>query len=189
MSDTQSVTSESSGTASNSAFLELEDIGKLSLAGGDYGINVSTTNPIKRLIISDQFLVALLDEGQVLLGEIRGSKDWSLYGKHLRHIPGPVVSNGGRYIDVALGYDGNQEKILVVLGERKNKPGERFIAAHPITFNNRCYDLEDEIAVYDKSNVLGKGLTALTAFNDSIFTVSNLIRKLKVGDMKPTTAR
>ena len=33
MSDTQSLTSESSGTASNSAFLELEDIGKLSLAG------------------------------------------------------------------------------------------------------------------------------------------------------------
>ena len=45
---------------------------------------------------------------------------------------------------------------LVVLGERKNK--EKFIATHPIRFNNRCYDLEEENGMYDKSNVLGKGI-------------------------------
>ena len=86
----------------------------------------------------------------------------------------------------ALAYDSNQDKVLVVLGERKNK--ERFIATHPIKYNNRSYDLEEETAMYDKSNVLGKGIAKITAINDSIFTVSNLIRKLKV-DMKPTTAR
>ena len=44
MSDTQSLTSESSGTASNSAFLELEDLGKLSLG------EITSTNPIKRFV-------------------------------------------------------------------------------------------------------------------------------------------
>ena len=44
MSDTQSLTSESSGTASNSAFLELEDLGKLTLG------EITSTNPIKRFV-------------------------------------------------------------------------------------------------------------------------------------------
>ena len=43
MSDTQSLTSESSGTTSNSAFLELEDIGKLSLAGAVTRLNLELT--------------------------------------------------------------------------------------------------------------------------------------------------
>ena len=57
MSDTQSLTSESSGTASNSAFLELEDLGKLSLG------EITSTNPIKRFVffsVMDVYLVKQL---------------------------------------------------------------------------------------------------------------------------------
>ena len=70
------------------------------------------------MIVVDQFLTALLEEGQVLLGEIRGSKDWSLYGKRIGPIPGSVVSNGGRYIDVALCIDSNQEKVLGMVSHK-----------------------------------------------------------------------
>ena len=48
----------------------------------------------------DQFLVALLEDYQILLGEIRGSKEWTLHGRHIGHIPGSVARNEGRYLDV-----------------------------------------------------------------------------------------
>ena len=46
--------------------------------------------------------------------------------------------------------------ILVLLGERKNK--ERFLAAHQVRYSGRNYEIGDEKSVFDKSNILGKGM-------------------------------
>ena len=49
--------------------------------------------------------------------------------------------------------------MLVLLGERKNK--ERFLAAHQVRYSGRNYEIGDEKSVFDKSNILGKGMYIL----------------------------
>ena len=62
----------------------------------------------------DQFLVALLEDYQILLGEIRGSKEWTLHGRHIGHIPGSVARNEGRYLDVGNNFI-NFVKTLIII--------------------------------------------------------------------------
>lgn len=192
MSDTVSLTSEDalvSGSSSASAFIELEDVGKFSL--GDAVGNQA----IKRIVLVDALFAALLEEGIVVLGELRankGSKDWVLHAKSACTPPGTNIQGGGRYLDLALiRNSGENKNTLVLLGERKNK--ERFLAAHNITQSARFFEIGDELSVYDKSNVLGKLTSHLAACHDmeAVFTVSNLVRKIKVEEstLRPTTAR
>ena len=64
---------------------------------------------------------------------------------------------GGRYLDLTLVQSSSKSCVcvLVLLGERKNK--ERFLAAHQIRYTGRSYEIGDELSVFDKSNILGKG--------------------------------
>ena len=72
-------------------------------------------------------------------------------------MPLATPQNGGRYLDLTLVQSNDKSSIciLVLLGERKNK--ERFLASHLIRYSGRCYEIGEEMSIYDKSNVLGKG--------------------------------
>ena len=92
-------------------------------------------------------------------------------------------------------FSGNKSIVLVMLGERKNK--ERFLSSHHVSRSSRgAFEISEETSVYDKSNVLGKGISHLASDQESIFTVSNLVRKIKLevggsGEptLKPSSAR
>lgn len=192
MSDTTSLTSEDSSVLNGSAasFVEVEASGKLS-----FGLESQQ----KRLVVQEGLLIALLDESTLLIGDVRpdrSSDDWVLHGRTVLPLPLASVPNGGggRYLDLALVPSAEKNLIgtLVLLGERKNK--ERFLASYLVKFSGRSYDIGEESSVFDKSNILGKGISSIAAADhESVFTVSNLVRKIKVegpeATLKPTTAR
>ena len=65
------------------------------------------------------------------------------------------------------------------------------MSTHCLRLNGRCYEIGEETSVYDKSNVLGKGIALIASDHESVFTVSNLVRKIRLEGtaLKPTPAR
>ena len=195
MSDTQSLASEDavSNSAASKSFVEVEECGKLTLD------EISSQTIKKSLVILDTILAVLLEDGNILLGEVkpdRSSNSWNLQSQTLTAPLNSVVSSGGKYLDLCLVRHpnlGNKSLVLVLLGERKNK--ERFLSSHHVTRTGRgLFEISEETSVYDKSNVLGKGISHLASDQESIFTVSNLVRKIKLEGanepiLKPTSAR
>jgi hypothetical protein len=198
MSDTQSIASEDAARSSaSSCFIEVEETGKLVL--GDIGA------PTKKIVLHQNTLAVLLDDGNILLGELRatrGSSDWSLSDLSGLCPPGSVAQAGGRYLDMAVvanpHHDGGAT--LLLLAERKNK--EKCLSAHHIShMHGQFFEVGEAVSCYDKSNVLGKGVSHVSAPESigqdqdmpTIFTVSNLVRKIKLEDagslLKPTPAR
>jgi len=202
MSDTQSLNSEDSAHPPSGggghAFVEIESVGRLSLAEPGSAVPLSNGG-LKKVTLIDGLLVALLEDGTLLVGDVRPDRtslDWSLEGRLSCLLPVASPQTGGRYLDLTLVKSPpqvNGSLVLVLLGERKNK--ERFMATHSLSFSGRSYVVGDELSCYDKSNVLGKGISQLASAGDqdSVFTVSNLVRKIRVEGsdsiLRPTTAR
>ena len=196
MSDTQSLASEDAASASghSKSFVEVEECGKLTLD------EISSQAIKKSVVILDTILAVLFEDGNILLGEIkqdRSANSWNLLNQTTTAPLNSVVPGGGRYLDLCLvrhPNTGNKSMVLVLLGERKNK--ERFLSSHLVSRTSRgVFEISEETSVYDKSNVLGKGISHLASDQESIFTVSNLVRKIKLelgGSepiLKPTSAR
>lgn len=205
MSDTQSLKSEDSTVTTNggaSIFVEIESVGKLSLADSSAARVSTASQPYpggpdqKKFAIQDGLIAVLNEDGAIVFGDIRpdrGSSDtWILQGRTSTILPLATPQTGGRYLDLALIQTSDKSCvcILVLLGERKNK--ERFLAAHQVRYSGRNYEIGDEKSVFDKSNILGKGISNITSDQESVFTVSNLVRKIKFESgsvLRPTPAR
>jgi hypothetical protein len=191
MSDTVSVSSNQSGGGgadSSPAGIVIEEVGQLAL----------TEFVPRRLVLLNYTLAALSDDDRLILGEIRtrGGDDWTLAGRSVTTLGG----RGGddkRYVDLALvpnAQHGQGGASVIFLVEKKNK--ERYITAHNIK-HGKILALDEELSSYDKVNVLGKGVTHIAADvnapEPTVYSVSNLIRKLRLEDggstLKPTPAR
>ncbi|TRY63925.1 hypothetical protein TCAL_14293 [Tigriopus californicus] len=186
MSDTVSLNSNQSADVSALGGIVVEEVGQL---------------PIlefvpKKLVLLNYTFAALNEEGRLLLGEIRtrGGDDWTLAARSITQLSGKPGEDR-KYLDLALVPNVHQGGTSIVfLVEKKNK--ERLITAHNIK-HGKILTLEDEFTSYDKVNVLGKGVSHITADvsapEPTVFSVSTLLRKLRLEDggstLKPTPAR
>ena len=154
MSDTQSLASEelSSSTLGSSSLVEVEECGKLLLE------ELNAQSNKKKLVVYENVLGLLLEDGSILLGEVkpdRNGSEWALLNPTLTIPPNSVALSGGRVMDIGLvshpGADKDKKTafVMVLLSERKNK--ERFLSSHLVTRLRSGFDISEETSVYDKS--------------------------------------
>ena len=155
-------------------------------------IPVTETQPgLVSLKAASNFVNLMSGESKVFLAELKLRADSEcLAARHaLLELPG-VKTEEKRYLDCCLFQTGSDMR-LALLGERKNK--ERFVVLVEVMVAGRGLSLGQEMAVYDKASMLGKGLTHITATEADVFTCGSLIRKLRMeeggGVLKPTTGR
>ena len=155
-------------------------------------IPVTETQPgLVSLKAASNFVNLMSGESKVFLAELKLRADSEcLAARHaLLELPG-VKTEEKRYLDCCLFQTGSDVR-LALLGERKNK--ERFVVLVEVMVAGRGLSLGQEMAVYDKASMLGKGLTHITATEADVFTCGSLIRKLRMeeggGVLKPTTGR
>ena len=155
-------------------------------------IPVTETQPgLVSLKAASNFVNLMSGESKVFLAELKLRADSEcLAARHaLLELPG-VKTEEKRYLDCCLFQTGSDVR-LALLGERKNK--ERFVVLVEVMVTGRGLSLGQEMAVYDKASMLGKGLTHITATEADVFTCGSLIRKLRMeeggGVLKPTTGR
>ena len=154
MSDTQSLASEelSSSTLGSSSLVEVEECGKLLLE------ELNAQSNKKKLVVYENVLGLLLEDGSILLGEVkpdRNGSEWALLNQTLTIPPNSVALSGGRVMDIGLvshpGADKDKKTafVMVLLSERKNK--ERFLSSHLVTRLRSGFEISEETSVYDKS--------------------------------------
>ena len=149
MSDTQSLASEEAASMSSSSnFVEVEESGKLLLE------EINAQSCKKKLVVLENILALLVEDGNVLLGEVkpdRNSNSWALQSPTLAIPPNSAALQGGRIMDICLlpanGID-KKTLVMVLLSERKNK--ERFLSSHLVTRERNFFQLSEETSVYDK---------------------------------------
>ena len=151
-----------------------------------------------RALTSAGSLIGLLvGETHVFLAELKVRADSDCTAVRRALLPLPGVKEEKRYLDAALFQVTATEYRLAVLGERKNK--ERFVAVVEVATAGRVLAIGEELAMYDKASMLGKGLSHIAAFpgghngEADLLTFSNIVRKLHVEEagavLKPTSGR
>lgn len=161
----------------------------------DISINEAAVS-LASLRSAGNFISILSGDSKVFLAELklRSDSDCVAARSALLEIPG--VKEDKKYLDVAILETGAGELRLGALGERKNK--ERFVTVLEVVTTGRGLSLGRELCQYDKTSMLGKSLTHITASAWSgqqgeadIFTCGNIVRKLKLeGEvLKPTSGR
>ena len=161
----------------------------------DISINEAAVS-LASLRSAGNFISILSGDSKVFLAELklRSDSDCVAARSALLEIPG--VKEDKKYLDVAILETGAGEVRLGALGERKNK--ERFVTVLEVVTTGRGLSLGRELCQYDKTSMLGKSLTHITASAWSgqqgeadIFTCGNIVRKLKLeGEvLKPTSGR
>ncbi len=168
--------------------LILEKIGEIAL---------SEVAAPRSLTAAGAFICLLAGETHVFLSEVkvRADSDCTAVRRALLALPG--VKEEKRYLDAALFQVTPSDYRLAVLGERKNK--ERFVAVVEVVSSGRVLGLGEEMSMYDKASMLGKGLSHIAALpggqngEADLLTFSNIVRKLHVEEagasLKPTSGR
>ena len=180
MSDTQSLASEelSSSTLGSSSLVEVEECGKLLLE------ELNAQSNKKKLVVYENVLGLLLEDGSILLGEVkpdRNGSEWALLNQTLTIPPNSVALSGGRVMDIGLvshpGAAVSDKKtafVMVLLSERKNK--ERFLSSHLVTRLRSGFEISEETSIYDKSK---KSLQIINP--TTLFYFSSCILRQRIG--------
>jgi len=161
-------------------------------------ISVSDANSPKSVKSSGNFISILSGEYQVFVAEMRLRADSDCLASRYALLDLPGIKDDKRYLDVTIISTSTTDIRLALLGERKNK--ERFVSIIEVLTSGRGLSLGKELATYDKTSMLGKGLSHITNCNWSgqmgeadVFVVGNILRKMKVEDngsvLKPTSGR
>jgi len=168
--------------------LILEQIGEIS---------ASEAGAPKSVTSSGNLLCMLGGETHVFLAELklRADSDCVVNRRAVLQLPG--IKEDKHYHDAAVFQVSPNEYRLALLGERKNK--ERFVSVVDILTAGRVLGLGDELAMYDKANMLGKGVSHIAPFppgsggESDLLVFSNIVRKLRIEEsgrmIKPTSGR
>lgn len=168
--------------------LILDQIGEIPVAEAGAPHAVTAAGP----------LVCMLGgETQVYLVELklRVDSECVVVRRGVLQLPG--TKDDKHYHDAAIFQVAPNEFRLALLGERKNK--ERFISVVEVVTSGRVLALGEEMSMYDKASMLGKGVSHLAPFpmgqngEADLLVFSNIVRKLRVEEhgavIKPTSGR
>jgi len=166
----------------------LEQIGEISAA--EAGAPKSVTS-------SGNIICMLGGETHVFLAEVKLRPDTDCVVNRRAVLQLPGTKDDKHYLDTVIFQISPGNFRLGLLGERKNK--ERFVAVVDVLSSGRVLALGEELGLYDKASMLGKGISNLTAFQTPVngeadlLVFSNIVRKLKVEEngsvIKPTSGR
>ena len=185
-----STVSDGSDSSLNSIMnLVLEQICLISLNQGE--TEEARAGWARTVSSSGNYISVLCGDSQLYVAELRlrpDTNDCPPIRSTFVELPG--TEDKKKYLDCCLFQTGSDVR-LALLVERKNK--ERFVVLVEVMVAGRGLSLGQEMAVYDKASMLGKGLTHITATEADVFTCGSLIRKLRMeeggGVLKPTTGR
>jgi len=189
MSSLSILSDTSDSSISRGTNLILEKIGQIS---------VSDAGSPKSLRSSGNFISILSGESQVFVAEVRLRADSDCLASRYALLDLPGIKDDKRYLDVTILATSSADVRLALLGERKNK--ERFVCIVEVLTKGRGLSLGAELSTYDKTSMLGKGLSHITSSNWSgqigeadVFVVGNILRKMKIEEngcvLKPTSGR
>ena len=190
-----------SGMATGAGMI-VEELGKLTLTtpGVEFIPGKIVMKQSTIAAISDDFQKVMLGDLCNTGGDNTGGDNWIVAAKSVVNMSARFPGEDRKYLDLALAPNpSNNDSCglsISFLVERKNK--DRFITAHNLKMRGNTLQIEDEMTVYDKVNVLGKGMSHIgvdvnAVDAPTVYSVSNLVRKFRLEDsgttLKPTTAR
>ena len=185
-----SVKSDGSDSSVNRGHnLVLDQIGEISAAEAGAPRAVTT---------AANMVCMLGGETHLFLAELKLRPDTDCAVARRAVLPLPGTKDDKHYHDAVIFQTSPTDFRLGLLGERKNK--ERFVSVVSLETAGRSLSLGEELSLYDKASMLGKGMSHLTAIPSAtkqgeadLLVFSNIVRKLKVEEggsvIKPTSGR